>query len=221
MQIELQSNDYHVLVNTLGAELNSYSSPEGKEYIWNSDPDLLASALLPLLFPAVGNVRNGETVIKDHIYQMPKHGFCKESEFEVTEQTENSITFLLKANEETQKHYPYHFELRLAYHLNGSTLSMDYRVTNKDSETMYYHIGAHPGFMCPVNPGETIENCILRFEKEEKFISYEYDIKNLEFNFKPQGTQQKQKAIHFRSQFQCLIRMLFSLKRQTHIAFLS
>ena len=38
MQIKLQSNDYHVLVNTLGAELNSYSSPEGKEYIWNSDP---------------------------------------------------------------------------------------------------------------------------------------------------------------------------------------
>lgn len=28
-----------------------------------------------------------------------------------------------------------------------------------------------------------IENCILRFEKEENFISYEYDIKNLEFNF--------------------------------------
>lgn len=33
MQIKLQSNDYHVLVNTLGAELNFYSSPEGKEYI--------------------------------------------------------------------------------------------------------------------------------------------------------------------------------------------
>lgn len=48
---------------------------------------------------------------------------------------------------------------------------------------MYYHIGAHPGFMCPVNNGENIENCILRFEKEENFISYEYDIKNLEFNF--------------------------------------
>ena len=38
MQIKLQSDDYHVLLNTLGAELNSYSSPTGKEYIWNSDP---------------------------------------------------------------------------------------------------------------------------------------------------------------------------------------
>mgnify|MGYP000087354554 FL=1 len=100
---------------------------------------------------------------------MPKHGFCKESEFEVTEQTEDSVTFLLKANEETLKHYPYDFKLYLSYHLNGSTLSMDYRVINKDSDLMYYHIGAHPGFMCPVNNGENIENCILRFEKEENF----------------------------------------------------
>ena len=35
---------------------------------------------------------------------------------------------------------------------------------------MYYHIGAHPGFMCPVNNGENIENCILRFEKEAEKI---------------------------------------------------
>ena len=117
MQIKLQSDDYHVLLNTLGAELNSYSSPTGKEYIWNSDPAYWLRSS-PLLFPTIGNVRNGETVIKDHIYPMPKHGFCKESEFEVTEQTENSVTFLLKANEETQKHYPYDFELRLSYHLN-------------------------------------------------------------------------------------------------------
>lgn len=182
MQIKLQSDNYHVLLNTLGAELNSYSNPSGNEYVWNSDPTYWLRSS-PLLFPTVGNVRNGETVIKDHIYQMPKHGFCKESEFEVTEQTEDSVTFLLKANEETLKHYPYDFKLYLSYHLNGSTLSMDYRVINKDSDLMYYHIGAHPGFMCPVNNGENIENCILRFEKEENFISYEYDIKNLEFNF--------------------------------------
>ena len=66
---------------------------------------------------------------------------------------------------------------------------MDYRVINKDSDIMYYHIGAHPGFMCPVNNGENIENCILRFEKEENFISYEYDIKNLEFNFNHKVSQ--------------------------------
>ena len=188
MQIKLRSNDYHVLLNTLGAELNSYSDPSGKEYIWNSDPTYWLRSS-PLLFPVVGNVRNGETVIKDHIYQMPKHGFCKESEFEVTEQTENSATFLLKTNNETLKHYPYSFELYLTYILNGSTLSMNYKIINKDSDSMYYHIGAHPGFMLPVSDGENIENCILRFEKEEDFISYEYDLKNLEFDLNRKVSQ--------------------------------
>lgn len=47
MQIKLQSDDYHVLLNTLGAELNSYSSPTGKEYIWNSDPP---TGFVPLPF---------------------------------------------------------------------------------------------------------------------------------------------------------------------------
>lgn len=182
MQIKLQSNGYHVVLNTLGAELNSYSNPDGNEYVWNSDPAYWLRSS-PLLFPTVGNVRNGETVIRDRIYPMPKHGFCKESEFEIEDQSENSVTFLLKANEETLRHYPYKFELRLSYCLNGSSLSMDYRVTNKDSETMYYHIGAHPGFMCPVNDGESIEDCVLRFEKDEDFVSYEYDLENLEFNF--------------------------------------
>lgn len=92
MQIKLQSNDYHVLVNTLGAELNSYSNPDGNEYVWNSDPAYWLRSS-PLLFPTVGNVRNGETVIRDRIYEMPKHGFCKESEFEIENQSENSVTF--------------------------------------------------------------------------------------------------------------------------------
>ena len=109
MQIKLQSDNYHVLLNTLGAELNSYSNPSGNEYVWNSDPTYWLRSS-PLLFPTVGNVRNGETVIKDHIYQMPKHGFCKESEFEVTEQTERFRHFFyLKQMKKQLKHYPYDF----------------------------------------------------------------------------------------------------------------
>ena len=76
MQIKLQSDNYQVLLNTLGAELNSYTDPSDKEYVWNSDPTYWLRSS-PLLFPTVGNLRNGETVIKNHIYPMPKHRrFC-------------------------------------------------------------------------------------------------------------------------------------------------
>ena len=53
MQIKLQSDNYHVLLNTLGAELNSYSNPSGNEYVWNSDPAYWLRSS-PLLFSDCG-----------------------------------------------------------------------------------------------------------------------------------------------------------------------
>lgn len=120
--------------------------------------------------------------MKGQVYSLVKHGFCKDSEFEVTEQTPDSVTFLLCADSETLKSYPYQFELSLSYHLNGSTLSMDYHVANHDTDEMFYHIGAHPGFMLPVGDGETLADCVLTFEKKETFTSYAYDLEHLEFN---------------------------------------
>ena len=181
MQIKLQSDGYQVLVNTMGAELKSYQDPSGKEYVWNSDPTFWMRSS-PLLFPTIGNLRNGEASMKGEVHQLVKHGFCKDTEFTVTAQTEDSVTFTLIADEETLKSYPYHFELSLSYHLKGKVLSMDYEVVNHDPDVMYYHIGAHPGFMLPVNEGETIADCVLAFEKEESFVSYEYDLENMEFN---------------------------------------
>ena len=181
MQITLRSNGYEVLVNTMGAELKSFKDPSGKEYVWNSDPVYWMRSS-PLLFPTIGNLRDGKTTMKGQVYALVKHGFCKDSEFEVKEQTPDSVTFLLCADSETLKSYPYQFELSLSYHLNGSTLSMDYHVANHDTDEMFYHIGAHPGFMLPVGDGETLADCVLTFEKKETFTSYAYDLEHLEFN---------------------------------------
>ena len=38
------------------------------------------------------------------------HGFARDSEFEFLSKTENSISFILKSNDETLKVYPYDFE---------------------------------------------------------------------------------------------------------------
>ncbi|MGN0349964.1 MAG: aldose 1-epimerase family protein [Roseburia sp.] len=189
MEISLHSNGYQVLVHTLGAELKSYTNPYGHEYIWNSDPAYWMHSS-PLLFPTIGNVRNGETTIHGKIFSMPKHGFCKESEFEVAAQARDSVRFLLKSNEKTRLHYPYQFELYLSYQLDGAKLSMDYMVVNKDTKTMFYHIGAHPGFMLPISDTEVLSDCVLEFEKEERFWSYEYDLAHLEFNEEKKVMQQ-------------------------------
>lgn len=181
MNIVLSSQDYYVTVNTLGAELKSYRDPSGREYVWNSDPAYWMRSS-PLLFPTVGNVRDNKTQFNGVEYSLPKHGFCKESEFTVRDQTENSVVFVLAASDETKKSYPFNFELQLKYQLNGSSLSMTYTVLNRDKKEMYYHIGAHPGFMCPLNEGESLSDYVLEFEKEERLESTVYDLENLCFD---------------------------------------
>ena len=49
-------------IDSLGAQLISYQDAEGQEYIWQRDPKYWANCS-PILFPAVGRVRNGKTLI--------------------------------------------------------------------------------------------------------------------------------------------------------------
>ena len=171
MLITLHSNGYEVAVNTMGAELKSFKDPSGKEYVWNSDPAFWMRSS-PLLFPTIGNLRNGETTMKGQVYPLVKHGFCKDTEFEVKDLSDDTVTFLLHANEETLKSYPYQFELSLTYHLSDNELSMEYRVVNHDTEEMFYHIGAHPGFMLPVSSGETLPLTVAMFDNDAVFFEH-------------------------------------------------
>lgn len=181
MIINLTNQNYKVAIATMGAELKSYQSPEGKEYIWNSNPEYWFRSS-PLLFPSIGTVRNNKTIINGQEYFMDRHGFCKDSEFTVLEQSENKATFSLSNNETTKVSYPFDFELRLTYELQGPELSMTYEVFNKDDKEMIYHIGAHPGFSCPLTEGETLHDYVLEFDKDENLESYVYNLEHLCFS---------------------------------------
>lgn len=180
MQVTLNSNGYRAAINSLGAELKSFTDPSGREFIWNSNPEHWMRSS-PLLFPTIGNVRNNETMIRGKRCEMPKHGFCKDSEFEVTSQEKDCVTFHLGTSEDTLTHYPFHFDLYLTYTLENEVLSMTYQVFNQDTETMPYHIGAHPGFMCPLNENENFSDYVLEFEKDECLDSCPYDLQALCF----------------------------------------
>lgn len=168
-------------VDPVGAQLISLKDHAGKEYIWQRDPAFWSDCS-PLLFPSVGNCRNGRALFDGVWYDMKKHGFCREAEFEVTEQTDSAAVFRLTSGKDTRRFYPYDFSLSLAYRLAGGVLSMDYIVENKDSRAMYYFLGSHPGFNCPLEEGETFEDYMLEFEKEECTRSTVYDLEKLQFD---------------------------------------
>ena len=71
-------------------------------------------------------------------------------EFICVEETETSVTHLLEATDATKKAWPYEFQLYITHTLNGRDLTVAWKVVNKDQETMYFTIGAHPAFNVPV-----------------------------------------------------------------------
>jgi len=181
MIVTLHSEQYEVSISSMGAELKSFKDTHKKEFIWTSDPvHWMRSS--PLLFPTIGNVRNGETCFDGKNFSLPKHGFCKDSEFEITDRSENKVTFSLKASEETLAVYPFLFELQLTYELNKNILQMTYTVANADTKEMPYHIGAHPGFLCPLEENEDFKDYHIVFEKEENLLATPYNLENLSFH---------------------------------------
>lgn len=181
MIIELISSSGVAKIDTTGAELISFMDVFGTEYIWQQDPEFWASSS-PLLFPIVGNLRDGKVMIEGKEYAMTKHGFCRGAEFKVVYSSKEKAIFNYTFNEETLAMYPYKFSLSVTYSLINASLSIKYDVINLDDKKIYYCLGAHPAFNIPLqNCGEFEEYC-LEFNKEEDLNSMVYDLENLEFN---------------------------------------
>ena len=163
--IELSHGILSAAVNPLGAELTSLKSCN-REYIWEGDPKIWGKHS-PVLFPIVGALRNDSYLFEGNVFAMTRHGFARDNIFNLENQTADSATFLLKANNDTKIMYPFDFELEMQYTLKDTALHINYVVRNKSSKIMPFALGAHPAFALP----DKFNSYSLKFEKEEELIS--------------------------------------------------
>jgi galactose mutarotase-like enzyme len=167
MTFQLENDLLKVSFKQLGAELCSlFDKQTQTEHVWQADPKVW-SRHAPILFPIVGQVENNTYHIGEKEYKLSQHGFARDRNFEVEKQSETSIVFLLKSDAESLKVYPYQFELRVVYTLIQQKLSIGYEVKNIDNQTIWFSIGAHPGFVCPFSPKESFSDYVLEFQKLE------------------------------------------------------
>lgn len=104
---------------THGAELRSLVDKNtGEEYMWCGDPAYWGR-VSPILFPVVGNYRNKTSIYDGKEYHLSQHGFARDSEFEVVEHKDDSVSFRLSASDKTREVYPFDFELIVSYKLES------------------------------------------------------------------------------------------------------
>ncbi len=146
-------------IDSKGAELKSLVI-DGREIMWNSDPAYWGKSS-PVLFPAIGNVKNNQTVIGGRKIKMGKHGFARDYEFLCGRAIGSSAVFSFQ-NKYEKTGYPFDCCLSLNYSLKPDSLFIKYKVTNSDYDDMPFCIGAHPAIAC-----NNLDNCTIEFEENE------------------------------------------------------
>ena len=158
-----------VSVKEHGAELCSIRKGE-VEYLWQADPAFWARHS-PVLFPIVGAVWEGKYRVDGKEYPMGQHGFARDMDFTLVNQTETEVRFRLESSEETLAKYPWPFVLEIAYRVHENKVDVIWEVTNPGEADMPFQIGAHPAFYYPDYDKETKDRGFFSFDRT-KGIEY-------------------------------------------------
>jgi len=156
-------------INLIGAELISIAKIQQNNLLWVKNEQYW-NRVAPILFPIVGKLKDDSYRINDKRYSMKQHGFARDLEFKVVEQTTNKVELILVETKETRKHYPFSFSLSVEYKLVGQSIQIFYKTINTGKEMLPYSVGGHPGFEINL----PIENYKLNFYKS--FISDRWKI---------------------------------------------
>lgn len=161
-------------VSSIGAELFSiYDKKKNVEYLWQGNP-VYWKRRAPVLFPIVGNLKDDSYIYNGIEYSMNQHGFARDKEFKCIYSDKEKIRFKLLFDEDSLKKYPFKFELDIEYILTNKKLDIKYSINNIDNKNMFYSIGGHPGFNCPVFQNENFDDYYLEFGEDTVFESYAF-----------------------------------------------
>ena len=163
----LENDILKIQVNTKGAELDSiYHKKHSLQYLWNGDPAFWAKKS-PVLFPIVGTLKNDEYYFESNSYKLGRHGFAREKEFEVGEQSANTLQLSLLSDNDTMKHFPFSFRFDVVYTLDEDALAVTYNIYNADNKTIFFSVGGHPAFKVPLVVNLSYDDYYLEFDQPE------------------------------------------------------
>ena len=163
MKFYIKSEAAEAALGLDGAMLNSLKK-DGIEYLWQGDEEHW-SGQAPVCFPIVGVLPNGEAYAFGKKCTMKRHGVARINPFEVLEQSETAVTFVQNSSEKTREAFPFDYQLKIRYSIDGASVTNEYIITNTGSEKLPFVIGGHPAFNCPLCSGERFEDYKVIFDK--------------------------------------------------------
>ena len=167
MTTSIENNFLKININQKGGELTSlFCKEKNTEILWQGNPEFW-NGQSPILFPIVGELKNGYHTIDGKNYEIPRHGLVrKSSDWEIIKIAENQIDCIFKSSPETLIAFPFSFQFKVSYLISGKTLKITKTASNLSKDVMPVSIGAHPAFNCDLS-NNNIEDYSLEFEQKE------------------------------------------------------
>ncbi|MEO0473231.1 MAG: aldose 1-epimerase family protein [Bacteroidota bacterium] len=177
---QIENEFLRIGVKQTGAELCSIQSVKnGREYMWEGDPAIWGNHA-PVLFPIVGGLKDGTYLFEGKSYQLPRHGIVRyNKKVQLVDQDPDALHFELESDPESLTKYPFPFRFRISFSLVANRLRILHQVENTGPATMYFSLGAHPAFRCPLIDGESYADHYLEFEYPETARTWVLDEKGL------------------------------------------
>ena len=167
LKTTISNSELAATINHKGAELISLRKiSSNKEYIWEGNP-VYWGKHSPILFPIVGTLKDNSYTYKNNTYQLSRHGFARDMDFNLISYKESEVIFSLQSTGLTKESFPFEFELRVIYTLHNSEILVRYQIINNDVDKMPFSIGGHPAFALSKN----FEDYSLQFETNEELTS--------------------------------------------------
>lgn len=160
--ITLENSRLRLTVDSLGAQMMSLQTLDGREYLWQGDPRYWCDRA-PILFPFVGRLTENSYRYGGQVYSMGIHGFAAHQDFSCLCPEPNRLVLQLTDNGETREQYPFAFSLNIIYELIDNRVQVTYQVENTGTGMLPFGIGGHPGFRIPLEEGEQFDDYILDF----------------------------------------------------------
>lgn len=157
----LQSAALTVEISAMGAQVLRVEGSDGHPWLWDGDPAYWTGRS-PVLFPVAGVPRAGGYAQDGVRYALGKHGFARDSLFEIEAERADAATFLLSDATGRQAGFPFAYSFRVRYALMGNRLQAEYIIENHDTRAFYCSAGAHEAYACP----EGIEAYGIEFPKD-------------------------------------------------------
>jgi galactose mutarotase-like enzyme len=159
----LKNSQLTVAVAAKGAELQSLRNAAGREFLWQGYPAYWGRRA-PVLFPIVGRLKDSRYLWQGREYHLPQHGFARDRDFVLVAAGNDFARYRLAADAASREIYPFEFALEIGYRLVQNEVEVSWQVTNPATHDLLFSIGAHPGFNCPLLPGESWEDYALHFD---------------------------------------------------------